>query len=698
MPLPQVVTPLGRIDLTRLDYFGIIEQVRSIMASDARYKEKFSSFFEGDAGVLLVELFAQIAHLNNLRLDFLANELSWVNAEQQQTILNFLPIIDYRLESVRGSTTQVFASVINQPGNRAPSQILIPARTKLTARNLDGNESIVEILASKTNYTGDVLLAPNIRTYQLNAFAGITDVTEIQVNKPENFTFKLTQTNIIQDSIQIFLQQGPNNFELLEEVPTFISPLLDLPTYIVRHDFDGRATIAFGNEFLGGKFDGIVEGNSSTYKTLRIYYRYLIDDGGSVTNYSPGSIDETLEFFVPNLNTTVEIAFFNQTPGAGGTDILTIDEVRSIAPLSVRTADKAVTNEDYNIILSQNTLVKNVETVTPNDEPAPSIPVFHAHIFVAPNRNNTDFLPTTSPVPDNRLPETVPGETESEYEARFLTALNNFYNLSGMETSASLTSTVNDTVYPIVLNVSDRMRIIVDNDDIVSGYVDIKFTENFSKPVVDIINEINEKFDYPLALLNKDGKIVLQSNVLGDGSFIQLLGNSDSAIDDSILVQTYSLLGFFKNQFDQGSAHTNEALALKEIIDDKKIIGIENRFRPIIATPFRFSARVYVNRNFNLDLVRDQVLETLFDNYSYQSSSMGKSVRPPQVAKLIVDVDGVDYVEFDDFEESLFADRNQIYFLVDEIILDAPAFPNDVFPDLAAKYKIQLNMIRNEGS
>lgn len=275
MALPQVITPIGRIDLTRLDYNGIVQQIRNIITSDRRYEPQFKSLFESDAGVMLIELFAQIAHLNNLRIDFISNELSWLNAEQPETILNFLPLIDYRLHSVTGSTTNVIGTVIGQAGNVSPVQILIPGRTKLSARNTAGAPSTAEFLAGPDNYTGDILLAANQRSYSLNAFAGTTDFAEVFVNQQEQFTFLINQTNIIDGSIQIFKVLDNNQFELLPYVESFITPLSSLPQWTNRFDFSGRATVIFGNRFFGGAFTEVNPLNQSTWVKLRVYFRYL---------------------------------------------------------------------------------------------------------------------------------------------------------------------------------------------------------------------------------------------------------------------------------------------------------------------------------------------------------------------------------------------------------------------------------------
>lgn len=689
MALPNLTTSLGRIDLTKLDYAGIITQVKSIIQSDPRYQAKFSSLFEGDAAVMMIELFAQIAHMVNLRIDFTANELSWLNAEQEQTVLNFLPLIDYKLRSVRSSTTTIFATVVNEPGAVSTSQISIPAKTRLGPLNTEGRQSVCEILASKTNYTSDLILQPGIRTYSLTAFSGITEFFEIQVNKASLFTFTIDRTNVIDDSIQIFKVGTNNSFTLLDQVDSFLTPLGANPSYVTGFNFQGEAQVQFGNKFFGGSFDGVTN-DPSTWVTLRVYYRYLTDTNGSVTNYTPGSVNQTLEFFSPGEGRKIKLQFFNQDAGVGGTDILTLDQVKQLAPLSVRTGGKVVTNEDYEITLSEDSLVKDVLVITPNEEPTLDIPVFHAHGFTAPNRTNSTFIPNTDPPLDTQMPDPLPSETEDEYNVRFLQSLTNFYNLTGLETPAQLQSSKTDDTFPVVLQVNDTMRIVVDTDDIVSGYVQINLSENPAKTKEEVVTNINSGFLFPLARI-EDGRITLESPVKGNGSFIQLVGDNSDVFNDGIMQLTYTTLGFVKDQFSQGLEQSAEAGALDDTITDKQVVGIELKFRPIVITPFKIKAQVFYNKNANRITLEEDIRTALYDNFSYQSSFMSKPVLPYRVAKIIQDIAGVDDAIIIEPAARLDTSVNQIAFIMDQFIIDN--LP-DRFPDLGSLYEVELEMIR----
>ena len=687
---PQITTPIGRIDLTKLDYTTMIDEVTSLIKNHPNYQTQFNSFFEGDAAVMLIELFCQVAHMNNLRIDFESNELSWLNAEEPDTILRFLPLIDFSLESVYGSSVEIIAEAIEETGGVSSVPIIIPARTQINAINLAGEDSTIELLSESDNYTGSIVLQPNIRTYAIEGYAGITETLEIDVSKASNFTFKINRPNVIHDSIQVFINEN-GSYTLLSRLDTFMSPLEVLPTYTVRFDFDGQPTFIFGNKFFGGNFDGIVDGNANTYKQLFIYYRYLNDSGGRITNYVPGSVEETLNFFAPSLGRDIALQFYNVSSGYGGSDIATLDEIKQIAPLLIRTADKAVTNEDHETFISQHQVVKDVNVITPVEEPTSTIPIFHIHIYVAPNRNTTDFIPVTETPAYNEMPAAEIGETYLEYNTRLQTAITNFYNITGMETRAELQSEFIDDTFTIIEGFNDELRILLDTDDSVSGFVNITLTDGTTRTREQIVEEINNEFENanPASIIGDS--ILFSSSTIGDTGYIQLAGDTSDSAHDAILAETYDTIGFAKNALSAGTTVTDEAEELLDLITGKRIAGIELVFRQIAITPFILTMDVYYNKNSNPADIEQDVLDELYINYSYQSAFLGSTIRKSEIIRLVMGIDGVEYIETD-FTD-LIAKTNEIIFLLDTDIINY--LPLDDYPDLTDLYGVDLTMVRS---
>lgn len=684
-----ITTPLARIDLTKLDYNGIINEIKSAIKSNPKYSANMTSYFESDVAVMLIDLFAQIAHLNNLRIDFTSNELSWVNAEQEDTILKFLPLIDYRLKSVLASEIPLNATVVGEPGGVSSVPIVIPARTQLAPVNTVGGPSLAEINFSKTDYTSAIVLPAGIASYNLIGYAGVTERTDVLVPTGSNFTFKINKENIVDDSIQIFFNKN-GTYVLLTRVESFMTPLEENPTYTVRFNFKGEATIIFGNKFFGGAFDGVVESDPSTHPELVVYFRRLAESKGTQTNYTPLAISQNLELFAPVLGRNITLNIFNSEFATGGTDILSIEEVRRTAPLTIRTADKAVTNEDCELFLRENSLTKDVKVVTPMDEPQFNIPIFYGHVFVAANRSNSAFI-STKPTPETfELPEPAQNELESEYTIRFLTSLNEYYNLRGIESSAVLTSSSVENQFVIISGTNDKMKIISDTDD-PNNFFYVSLTPGALTPF-EVVDQINAAAGYRIAYVNESNSITLKSNVLGNLSYIQLLPNFDDLEENSVLEETYLTLGFQVNDIATGTNNSSEALTLYNILNSKRILGIDFQFRQLKMIPFNITGRIYYNQTANPTNVLNDINSIINTNYSYQGMDIGKQVRKSNILRTLMSVAGVDYVELTNFDTDILPNKDEIYFVVDPEIVNA--IPN-AFTTLKSNLTNTFELIRN---
>ena len=66
---------------------------------------------------------------------------------------------------------------------------------------------------------------------------------------------------------------------------------------------------------------------------------------------------------------SVEISIVNDLAGYGGKNAETLDDAKINAPLSLRTSDRAVTAEDYDIILDKSPLILKSRSFSPSNQP-----------------------------------------------------------------------------------------------------------------------------------------------------------------------------------------------------------------------------------------------------------------------------------------------------------------------------------------
>jgi hypothetical protein len=90
-------------------------------------------------------------------------------------------------------------------------------------------------------------------------------------------------------------------------------------------------------------------------------------------------------------------------------------------------------------------------------------------------------------------------------------------------------------------------------------------------------------------------------------------------------------------------------------LNNAKIIGVENIFKQTRFTPFYISGTIYYNADYSKALVKDTVETAITENYSFVDSSnvikrdYGRQLSKSEVLKTILDIDGVEYMEFSYF-------------------------------------------------
>jgi hypothetical protein len=114
-------------------------------------------------------------------------------------------------------------------------------------------------------------------------------------------------------------------------------------------------------------------------------------------------------------------------------------------------------------------------------------------------------------------------------------------------------------------------------------------------------------------------------------------------------------------------------------LDNSKIIGVENIFRQTRFTPFYITGTVYYNESYSRAVVQDAVNTAIEEEYSFVNSDgdvkrdYGQDVSRSQVLKTMLNIDGVEYVEFSyfgtDSSDSSTNEENTINCEFDEILI-----------------------------
>lgn len=390
---------LPSFSYTSLDFETIVYDIKSLIRQHPEYNQEWDDFLETNAGRMFVETMAYIVEKLAARTDWVAQEMFVSTATQRQSLINILKLINHRPSLPRAAKVNVKAKITkwNEP-------FQIPKRETIIGLDTNGNAIRFECIDmandGKPDYNYQYTVQTGTESNRVYEFANIpfyqgTTYTEdsIFMDGVNNETYTLEQYPIIENSIRIFSYDTNAEFP---EVTSFISPEAqqnDLsesekqPPYMVEINSENKATIKFGSSSLVKV--------PSRGQRIKIMYRV---GGGQKTNIVSGAINTTKTYLLSN-NSRVTVMFSNPEAGFGGADEEDLETARLTAPISLRSANKTVTREDYISHLEESPLVLHANVIGKENEPEEifeeygyNLPPLETWIFTCPQRDNYNSI------------------------------------------------------------------------------------------------------------------------------------------------------------------------------------------------------------------------------------------------------------------------------------------------------------------
>ncbi|MCF7951180.1 MAG: hypothetical protein K9L57_06075 [Spirochaetaceae bacterium] len=354
-----------------------MEDIVSLVTENPEYSEQYDDFLSSNAGRMLTEMFAFIADQLATRIDWVVNENFIGTATQKSSVIKILKLLGYNFDLPIASEVKV-TTKINQPigsfyltpvydnsGSLTPFSISAEDRNGVM-RNFEALNYNDE--AGTYDYKGGVEINsgdaedPNL-THYIDFYEGTTYIEEYTAETDNNPIFILSRSPVIEGSIQVYevSQESGGIIETrLNEVNSFLDPEAQneydefgnaLPlTYKLNIEENDTVTVEFPPTTLVPDASRRLR----TGDTIRIFFR---TGGGIDGNITARSINVTKTMAINGKS--VDINFVNESKGTGGRDGETAEHAAVYAPLSIRTAEKTVTEEDYDIVVNaENTVVK----------------------------------------------------------------------------------------------------------------------------------------------------------------------------------------------------------------------------------------------------------------------------------------------------------------------------------------------------
>lgn len=306
------------LDYTDKDFASILERLKNAIPT---IFPTWTDFNDADFGVLLIELFSFIGDVLTKYQDNQSRESRIATATQRKNLISLAKLVNY---TPRGATAAQYEQTLSISAAVA-GDVLIPRGTIVKTVNVSGAIRL-QTLADVTISAGSTEAVTTIEHSE-------TRVDEFTSDGTPNQSFILSSTPYLDDSAVVIAGDGAYS-----EVSDFLSSLPTSKHYTVTVDQLDRATITFGNGTNGKVPSGSVE---ITYKI----------GGGTSGNVEQGKISRVEGSFSDSFGTTVSLSTTNAAgPSVLGTNRASIEEIRLLAPASLRVLERAVAREDYEIV------------------------------------------------------------------------------------------------------------------------------------------------------------------------------------------------------------------------------------------------------------------------------------------------------------------------------------------------------------
>lgn len=322
----------SNIQLSGLDFDQIKVNLRTFLQSQDTFKDYN---FEGSGLSVLLDILAYNTQYNAFYLNMTANEMFLDTALQRSSVVSHAKLLNYIPNSAVAPSAYVNLYV---SGVTLPS-LTLPAFTSFVSEPVgDTNYNFVvdTTTTAQSNTANGLCIFENVRLRQ-----GIPTTYTFTVDSTSNptYTYSLPDSAIDISTIIVNVQKSSSNtsFEVFKRSENYLVLDGNSPVYFLQESLNGNYEIYFGDGILGKK---LTDGNI-------ISVSYIITQGTA----SDGANNFVLSDSVPGFtNTTV----FGVTPAAGGRDRESIESIKFQAPKSYSAQNRAVTNNDYITILTQN--------------------------------------------------------------------------------------------------------------------------------------------------------------------------------------------------------------------------------------------------------------------------------------------------------------------------------------------------------
>ena len=318
---------MAKLNISELDFETIKAQFKDYLQGQTQFKDYN---FDGSNMSVFLDVLAYNTYQNNFYANMAVNEMFLDSAVLKNSVMSHAKELNY-LPRSRRSPRALVTVTITDP-DTVGQTITIPTYSnfKTSFQGDSYNYTNSKTAVARKTAPG-VFVAENIEIFEGEMLASF-EREGYFIGDDGVLRVILTNENADTDSVEVFVDaeatEDANQF--IRKNDLFGVGPLDKVFYVEPY-YDGRYTIYFGNNVFGAQ--------PLAFEDVRV--RYRITSGPESNGANVFTLGE--QFAVD----TIEVA-------SGGAERETLENIRYFAPKSLQIQERAITTNDYEILLKQN--------------------------------------------------------------------------------------------------------------------------------------------------------------------------------------------------------------------------------------------------------------------------------------------------------------------------------------------------------
>lgn len=330
---------------------------------------QWTDFNVSNFGNLLIELYAYVGDVLSYYQDNQSRESRLATATQRKNLINLAKMIGYSPSGATAATVDQTFTLAAPP----IGAVIIPEGQVVKTADITGSVEfqLLEplVIAAGANPPIAIGSVEHSKTYSDDFLStGLA-----------NQELELGRTPYIDDTATVIDLSGSG----WSQVSSLLNSSASDKHFTVFVDQNDRAFVRFGNGINGKIPEGLT---TASYKT----------GGGSIGNVESGRISVFRGSLQDQFGNPVVVSTTNELAASGGADRETDEEIRQLAPLSLRALTRSVAREDFEINALRLPSVGRALMLTSNEDPA-----------VEENTGDLYVIPVGGGVPSQALKDEV---------------------------------------------------------------------------------------------------------------------------------------------------------------------------------------------------------------------------------------------------------------------------------------------------